>query len=345
MLGSIRRNTLPQSLLFHGPAGIGKQRLALWVAQRLICDAPVADGPCGSCRQCRMALDLTHPDIHWVFPLQRPKDSDYSPNDAKNDYIEAGLERAKAGGVYPPPSGSDGIFIGAVRMLLLTAAVTPALARRKVIVVGDADRMVSQLGSDQAANAFLKLLEEPPNDTWILLTSSAPGSLLETIRSRVAPLRVRPLVAADVRTVVTHEAFDKGLKDRGITMSAAAAVERAAGAPGVLLSPENDAAIWTRAGDIVDAATSADRVRRHGVALVQGARGARGAFSDVLDAVTLQLHQRSRAALIAGDAERAVQFARAVDIVEDAKTMTETNVNPTLVTADLLDRLAQSLRY
>lgn len=344
LLGSIDRSALPQSLLLHGPAGIGKQRLALWLAQRLICDAPVADGPCGTCRQCRMALDLTHPDIHWVFPQPRPKDSDYSPNDAKEDYIEARMARAKAQGVYPPPSGSDGIFIGAVRMLLLTAALTPALARRKIIIVGDADRMVSQLGSDQAANAFLKLLEEPPNDTWIVLTSSAPGSLLPTIRSRVAPLRVRPLAPAEVRAVFAHEAFAKGLKDRSIK-SGDDAVERAEGAPGALLSPENDAAIWTRASDIVAAATSADKARRHGVALVQGAWGARGQFSDVLDAVTLQLHHRSRDAALAGDAEQAIRFARAVDIVEDAKTLTETNVNPALVTADMLDQLARSLRY
>lgn len=342
LLGSLGRHSLPQSLLFHGPAGIGKQRLALWLAQRLICDAPVADGPCGVCRQCRMALELTHPDIHWVFPQPRPKDSDYTPNDAKEDYIEARLARAKAQGVYPPPSGSDGIFIGAVRMLLLTASVTPALARRKVIIIGDAERMVSQLGSDQAANAFLKLLEEPPNDTSIILTSSAPGSLLPTIRSRVAPLRVRPLTPEQVRAVLAQEAFAKGLK--GAKMSADDAVQRAAGAPGMLLSPENDALIWTRATEIVDAATSPDVARRHGVALGQGAWGARGQFSDILDAVTAQLHHRSRQAALAGDGDTAVRFARAVDFVEEAKTMTETNVNPALVTADLLDRLAHSLR-
>ena len=109
--------------------------------------------PCGTCA-IAAGHSATHPDIHWVFPQPRPKDSDYSPNDAKEDYIEARMARAKAQGVYPPASGSDGIFIGAVRMLLLTASVTPALARRKVIIIGDAERMVSQLGSDRQRNAF-----------------------------------------------------------------------------------------------------------------------------------------------------------------------------------------------
>ena len=291
-----------------------------------------------------MTLHLTHPDIHWVFPLPRPKGSDYKPNDAKTDYVEARIERAEAGGVYPPPSGSDGIYIATTRMLLLAASVTPALAKRKVIIIGDAERMVSQEGSDQAANAFLKLLEEPPNDTCIVLTSSAPGSLLPTIRSRVAPVRVNPLTAAEVRTVLAEEAFAKALSKQRLTFDEDAAVERAAGAPGVLLSPENDAAIWSRAAAVVDAALSPDSSTRYGVALAQGSWGARGGFSDLLDAVTLQLHHRVREATLKGDGEMAGRFARAVELVEAAKETTETNVNPSLVTADLLDRLAHSLR-
>ncbi|MEW5918359.1 MAG: hypothetical protein AB1762_18295, partial [Gemmatimonadota bacterium] len=240
LLGSIRRHSLPQSLLFHGPAGIGKQRLALWLAQALVCEALSADGPCGKCRHCRMALDLTHPDIHWVFPLPRPKNSDYTPNESKNDYIEARKERAEAGGVYPPPSGADGIYIATTRMLLLVASVTPALAKRKVMIVGDAERMASQMGSEQAANAFLKLLEEPPNDTWIVLTSSVASDLLPTIRSRVSPIRVRPLHTADVRMLVEHDAFKNALPDAGAKEPTDALVKRAAGAPGTLLSADND---------------------------------------------------------------------------------------------------------
>jgi DNA polymerase-3 subunit delta' len=331
-------------MLFHGPAGIGKQRLALWLAQTLVCQAPTDDGPCGSCRHCRMALELTHPDIHWVFPLPRPKGSDYTPNDSRDDYVEARLERAKAGGVYPAPSGSDGIYIATTRMLLLAAAVTPALARRKVIIVGDAERMVSQEGSDQAANAFLKLLEEPPNDTWIVLTSSAASDLLPTIRSRVAPIRVRALSASDVEAVVTHQAFAAALQDAGVSGRTDALVQRARGAPGTLLAAENDAALRARAAAIVDAATSSHSAKRYIAALQQGGWGARGGFSDVLDAVTFQLHQSARDAVLAGDADRAVRFARAVEVVEDAREATLTNVNPSLITADLIDRLARSLR-
>lgn len=290
-----------------------------------------------------MTLELTHPDVHWVFPLPRPKGSDYTPNDAKDDYIEARIERAKTGGVYPRPSGAEGIFIATTRMLLLAAAVTPAIARRKVIVIGDAERMVPQEGSDQAANAFLKLLEEPPNDTWIVLTSSAPGDLLPTIRSRVAPIRVSPLAPADVRAVVEHEAFRDALGKKA--PSADTLVQRAAGAPGTLLGSDSESTARMRAAAIVEAATSGDSAKGYAAALQQGYWGARGSFSDVLHAVTVQLHDIARKATLSGDKDQAVRFAKAVEIVEDARESTLTNVNPALVTADLVDRLAQSLRY
>ena len=66
---SLQRGALPSSLLFTGPRGVGKQRLALWLAQLLLCER--AGAPCGECRHCKFALDLTHPDLHWFFPRPR----------------------------------------------------------------------------------------------------------------------------------------------------------------------------------------------------------------------------------------------------------------------------------
>src|SRR5687768_359329 len=188
LLPRVIAGTLPQSLLLHGPAGVGKQRLALWLGQALICvsDAP----PCGACRECRYALDLTHPDLTWVFPRPRPKGSDSDPEDIAEDLAEATQKRAQKHGLYPAPPGSEGVYVATVRFLVRQASRTPALARRKVFVVGDADRMAQQEGAEVAANAFLKLLEEPPADTWVIATTSAIGSLLPTIRSRVVAVRV-----------------------------------------------------------------------------------------------------------------------------------------------------------
>lgn len=75
LLSAVRSGRLPQAILFEGPQGVGKQRLALWLGQALLCDQPGPDGACGSCRACTMAANLTHPDIHWFVPLEAPKRS------------------------------------------------------------------------------------------------------------------------------------------------------------------------------------------------------------------------------------------------------------------------------
>src|SRR5512143_3250716 len=119
-----RAGTLPQSLLFHGSPGVGKQRLALWLAQVLVCER--ADAPCGECRHCRFAGELSHPDIVWAFPVPRPKDGDRDLDETRADMTHAALERAKEHGLYSAPSGSDGIFIAMVRALVQQAAMSPA---------------------------------------------------------------------------------------------------------------------------------------------------------------------------------------------------------------------------
>jgi DNA polymerase-3 subunit delta' len=90
----------------------------------------------------------------------------------------------------------------------------------------------------------------------------------------------------------------------------------------------------------LDAARAPDRGQRMKVALSQGGAGARGRFSDTLDALTVLLHDRSRDAARAGDTQGAGGAARAVEIVEEIKEQTLRNVNPQLLTASLLRRIA-----
>src|SRR3954470_18757277 len=164
------RGALPASLLFQGPRGIGKQRLALWLGQVILCEHPDR-APCGDCAQCKFTARLTHPDLHWFFPRPRLKDQNPTPQEINSDLAEAIAERVAAGGMYAAPGGDAAIYVDTVRAIVQSAVMSPALARKKVYVVGDAERMVAQTGADQAANAFLKLLEEPPADTFIILTS------------------------------------------------------------------------------------------------------------------------------------------------------------------------------
>jgi DNA polymerase-3 subunit delta' len=341
LLQALGLGTLPQSLLLHGDPGVGKQRLALWLANALVCENPAP--PCGTCRQCRMAGELTHPDVSWVFPRPRLRDSDASPDEVKADLIDATLARAKAKGLYPPPSGSEGIFVPTIRMLVRAAGITPALARRKVIIVGDAERMVSQEGSDQAANAFLKLLEEPPANTYLILTSSTPGALLPTIRSRVVAVRVAPLPLSRVLEWLAEEDVEAALGDLSLPAGREERAALAAGAPGRLFGSGESAAVFDVARRFLRVAESGDGEGAAHLALSQGSAGARGRFTDVLEAIESQLRSRMRDAITRGDERRAKGAARAVESLEDAKQLAQGNVNPQLIASSVLVGLSEAL--
>jgi DNA polymerase-3 subunit delta' len=336
---SLERGALPASLLLHGPRGIGKQRLAHWLAQLLLCTG--ADKPCGQCQSCRNALELRHPDIHWFFPRPRLKDSDADAQSIRDDIQEAIEERQATSGLYGPASGSEGLFVTTVRALVQSAAMKPALGARKVFIVGDAERMVAQEGADQAANAFLKLLEEPPADTTIIITSSEPGALLPTVRSRVAPVRVTPVSDADVRLFVADPSVKAFLDDEN---SIESRVRLAAGAPGRLLAGDGPAKAMAAARKLYDAALAPSTAPLYATSLAQGAASARGVFSDVLESLIVLLNERVREAVGNRNDLQALRTSRAVEAVARAQQHADGNVNPQLITAKLLRELRTTLQ-
>ena len=193
---------LPASLLLHGTRGIGKQRLALWIAQSLVCARPAsrrnAMRPlpgvpiCARARTPGRALVLSSPTTrvgrHGQGCHERLCGRDRRARRARRGCTL--LRRVSTASTSRPCARS-----------CRWRASRRRWASRKVFIIGDAEQMVSQEGSDEAANALLKLLEEPPANTTIVLTSSEPGALLPTIRSRVVNVRVAPLHRARRRGV------------------------------------------------------------------------------------------------------------------------------------------------
>lgn len=338
LVKAAKRDALPASLLLHGPARVGKQRLALWLGQWLLCEA-IDDKPCGSCRSCRFAGELAHPDLHWFFP--RPssaRGTQLSAAEALQDIDSATRERVAHHGLYPPSSGAQGIRLAYVQGLLSRAMLSPAIGKRKVFVIGDADQMVQGTTLD-AANAFLKMLEEPAANTTVILTSSEPGALLPTVLSRLVQMRVPRLADAVVKeflsqAVVREEIHRQGLPDDEKTL-----LRMADGAPGALIGLEaRDEA--RNAAKVLMAALDGSRASRLRAAWAQGAVGARGAFTDTLDELTAALRDRARAATQQDDARAAFRYSAAVARVEAAKEQAAGNVNPQLITAALLRALA-----
>src|SRR5438093_452530 len=200
LAGAITAGRLPQALLFEGPRGVGKQRLALWLAQALLCEggrgggsgAPRNGEACGTCHACKLVLNLSHPDLHWFVPVEPPKKAADANRlvDLVADALAEEMAARRDQPLYESPSGLASHGIASVRLLLRRLALTPAMGRGKVFIIGDAERLVPQPGAEAAANALLKALEEPPQDTVFVLTTAQPDPLMTTNLSRFMRVRL-----------------------------------------------------------------------------------------------------------------------------------------------------------
>ncbi len=356
------RGGLPAALLFHGPRGIGKQRLALWLAQLLVCQRP-QEGPCGACAPCRMASSLEHPDVHWYFPLPRPKGA---AGDRLVDALEeARLEELAALREQPlRPSHSEeirGLYVGTVRSIRAHAYKRPVMAAGPVFIVGDAELLVPQESSPEAANALLKMLEEPPGGTRFILTTSESGRLPATIPSRTVPLHLAPLPVRDVAAFLERESHVDAKTAAWAAGLSQGSIGRALG-----FLPDGDEPgplelLRRRAFDIVAAATGPRASAGHALALEFPPAGGRALvelFGFVeewlrdLAAVTTGARgavlNRDRSSdldrLVANGGLTADRIARAFARVERARELALANVNPQLVVGGLVGDLRRALR-
>jgi DNA polymerase-3 subunit delta' len=332
--GAVRSGRLPQALLFEGPRGVGKQRLALWLAQLLVCDK----GGCGQCQACSMVATLQHPDVHWFVPLELSKKG--ADADKQVDLVAEALAEEMTARreqpLYGTPSGLASHGIAAVRLLLRRLALTPVLSRRKVFIVGDAERLIPQRGMEDAANALLKALEEPPADTVIVLTAADPDGLLATMLSRVVRVRVARIVDSVVAAFAQQVLGVTAKAELGQRVSAAE------GCIGKLLATEGDQeAASRRAGQMIEAGrTSA--AARYALALSQMPFQARGGFAEMLDALARRLRTETKSGGAAGEGVgETKKLVEAIARVMEARELAQGNVNPQLITAVLAEDLAR----
>ncbi|MDX1673604.1 MAG: DNA polymerase III subunit delta' C-terminal domain-containing protein [Longimicrobiales bacterium] len=363
LAGAVARDDLPGSLLIHGPPGVGRQTLARWLARLLVCEEPGRAGPCGECRACRLALDLQHPDIHWFFPLPRPKGAS-SPEKLADALEEArfeGLAERRENPLYQPPADEPvGLYLAQVRTLRKLGSTRPAMGPRQIFIVANAELLVPQEASQEAANALLKLLEEPPPATTIILTAAEPEALIPTIRSRLLPVRLRPFPEPEVRRFLAERTDADEAEIRLAARLGRGSIGRAlAFLPGEDGESRADGLRKTAAGWLKVALNDA-AAPRFAAALEQRPSGARGAFSETLDFLGLWL--RDLAAVAAGAEDEVVDvdaveglrsLARgvrqeaipgAIQRVEAARDAGRINANPQLTLTTLLNDLAEELR-
>jgi DNA polymerase-3 subunit delta' len=173
ILNSIRNERLPHAYLFYGKEGAGKDTFAIEIAKLLNCEK----GPlhvCQTCSPCIKISKLEHPDIKFIFPV--PSDKQIKPEEiaevlqdkAENPYRRTGF-----------PGKNTFISIDTIRDLKYEAKFKLYEGRKKVFILSEADQM-----RPEAANALLKILEEPPDNLMLILITSSIHRILPTIRSR-----------------------------------------------------------------------------------------------------------------------------------------------------------------
>ncbi len=197
LVQSVRRNHVAHAQLFRGAEGSAALALALAYAAFLNCEAcgPAAEDSCGHCASCQKIDKLIHPDLNFILPVTTTKtvakdavSSKFmaewrtfvldSPYQGFNDWMQHIGAENKQGSISKEES----------LQLLKLVSLKAFEAQFKLVIV-----WLPELMHPAAANAVLKLLEEPPPATVFLLVSYAPEQLLPTIMSRVQPVVVRPL--------------------------------------------------------------------------------------------------------------------------------------------------------
>jgi len=224
--------------LFHGPDGVGKERVARTFAKALNCEGD--HPPCGGCGGCRAIDRGNHPDVRLV----------------------ASEEELVARGVLEPDSSrSPSVQIRNAQLDELADLFRhrPYRGRWKVVVIVDADKT-----NHHSQNRFLKTLEEPIDDSVIILVTAHPENLLPTVRSRCQALAFGTLARSDIAAYLSgREGLDAGRAEVLAAMaqgSLGRALELAAG--DVLDTRDEVVEAWEQAreGDLADLLARAEQL-------------------------------------------------------------------------------------
>ncbi len=184
------------AMLLYENEGSGALPLALAYLQYLNCENRQDGDSCGECPSCRQMAKLIHPDVHFVFPVNKgPKSSDEKP--VSESYVRYWRELALADPYFKEADLQKAIGIESKNGLIAVAEAKSIISKLSLAPVYDGYKAVvfylPEKMNQETANRLLKMVEEPPVNTLFIFITHAPEKVLQTIFSRCQSIRVMPL--------------------------------------------------------------------------------------------------------------------------------------------------------
>ena len=199
------------AMLMYENEGCGALALALAYVQYLNCSNPHDGDSCGECPSCRQMSKLIHPDVHYVFPVNKgPKSTDEKPT--SESYVKYWRELATANPYFVEADLQRSIGIESKNGLIAVAEARSIISKLSLTAVADGYKAVifylPEKMNQETANRLLKMVEEPPEKTLFIFITHAPEKVLQTIFSRCQSIRVMPLTKDEAERVKALNPFD-----------------------------------------------------------------------------------------------------------------------------------------
>ena len=183
--GLVASGHIPHAMMLAGPSGSGKMMLARAFAQYVHCENPHDGEPCGTCRSCRLHAELSHPDLHFVYPIVR---SEKQKKLVSSDYAEEwqrmlteypSMPEEKWQELMEAGNSQVAIHVAEADGIVLADSYPSYTSDHKIFIIWLPERMMTE-----AANKLLKVIEEPSPGTVFILVCDNELQLLPTIFSR-----------------------------------------------------------------------------------------------------------------------------------------------------------------
>lgn len=191
LLDLFKSERVPHALLLNGEEGCGHLQLALSFSSLLLCKSPTSLDACKNCSSCKMYEKYQHPDLHFSYPIHLSKtEHSETSDDQRSSFLEA-LEKYKCLGkkTWYSKMGNENkqgvIGVKESQAILAKISLKSFFGSAKILLM-----WMPELMNIQAANKLLKLIEEPPENTYFIFVSNNQSKILPTISSRLQTINV-----------------------------------------------------------------------------------------------------------------------------------------------------------